>query len=65
MVVDCMGKEITTGAAVILRGQVLEMAPGNNGNDNVVVRTAEKDAVTQKPQDLNLNAALVEVMSLD
>lgn len=58
---DCNGKEISKGAKVAIAGTILEMSPGNAGNDNVCVRTEIIDPITKAPKDLHLNAKQVEV----
>ncbi|MBM4072832.1 MAG: hypothetical protein FJ271_28475 [Planctomycetes bacterium] len=59
---DCKGKEILKGSIVTVVGKVLDAIHGNAGNDMVIMRTDELDAVTKQPRELTLNAKLVEVL---
>lgn len=59
---DCNGKEITKGAQVMITGTVLEVSPGNAGNDRLIVRTDQVDPISKASRDIDVNCKQVEIL---
>lgn len=46
-------------------GKVLELSPGNAGNDRVTVRTAQVDPISKQVRDIDVNCKQVEVLDAE